>query len=165
MMTNQITSCNATLIWWYIKESLYIVEISIIKCHMIHTSYKWNTKNLTDFFLFICTHHPIQMIKTNFYRFWKLKTLMDTAKIKAKSNVKPTTAAAATPTNSCLKPKYSLTNSSTVSPVSSLFFLSPNSDAVIPYKVQAIGHTQEYHLHQIGILCIRKVVSHIDRRK
>lgn len=39
------------------------------------------------------------------YRLWKLKSLIETAKIHAKSTPVPTTTAAQTPMKSCLIPK------------------------------------------------------------
>lgn len=83
----------------------------------------------------------IEQIKAT-YLLWKFNILIEKAKTNAKSTANPATAAATTPRNSCLKPKYVLINSSTVSPDSSLFCRSPNCDVANPYKLQAIGHAQ-----------------------
>lgn len=84
---------------------------------------------------------------------WKLNTLIEKAKTKAKSTVKPTTATATTPRKSCRNPKNRLMYSSTRSPPSIVVGLSPNCEATSPYSVHATGQAHEYHLHHTGILC------------
>lgn len=78
----------------------------------------------------------------NCYRFWKLNIFKEMAKTSANNNANPTFTAATTPRKSCLKLKYFLIKSSTVTPMSSMSFLSPYCDSSNPYKVQAIGHAQ-----------------------
>ena len=69
---------------------------------------------------------------------------METAKMNAKRTAVPATTTATTPRKSCLYPKelliYSFTGSLSPSVIS--FSISPNCDAINPYKVQAIGHAQ-----------------------
>ena len=98
---------------------------------------------------FLIFSHDISNLYT--YRLWKLNSLIATAKMNAKSIPNPTMTTATTLGNHDWN-QNSLTKSSTVSPVSSMSFLSPNCDATNPYKVQAGGHAHEYHLHQIGML-------------
>lgn len=57
------------------------------------------------------------------YLLWKLNTLIEKAKTKAKSTVKPTTATATTPKKSCLKPKKLSRNCCTVRPLSSMILV------------------------------------------
>lgn len=94
-----------------------------------------------------------KIIKTIFYRLWKLNDLMAKAKINAKSTVQATTIPATTPRKSRSNPKQLFTKSSTVCSVSMRSFISPNCETIKPYKVQATGHAQQYHVHHTGILC------------
>lgn len=64
------------------------------------------------------------------------------ANVSAKKTARPTITAATTPRKSCLKPKNSLINSLTVSPVSIFSSISPNCEAINPYNVHDNGQVQ-----------------------
>ena len=79
--------------------------ITIIKCFKIHLVdvIDKNILNLLDSINPKTILHKI--IKTTFYRLWKLNNLMESAKMNAKSTAIPATTPATTPRKSCSIPK------------------------------------------------------------
>lgn len=83
-----------------------LIALTLIKCHG-HYLYNFEVQELETILL-----HTEMMIqrakfigkKKNFYRFWKLSTLIPKAKTKAKSDGNTKTTAATAPRKSCLKP-------------------------------------------------------------